>query len=87
MFFKDIVNAIFETSDRGRADQLVEEYNKYWMDIIGTRGASGKKTVNASTSFANLFDEVTPDTVQSIEDSEFNESAINKLDELEAIVK
>ena len=87
MFFKDIVNAIFETSDRGRADQLVEEYNKYWMDIIGTRGASGKKTVNASTSFANLFDEVAPDPVQSTEDSEFNESAIDKLDELEAEVK
>ena len=87
MFFKDIVNAIFETSDRSRADQLVEEYNKYWMDIIGTRGASGKKTVNASTSFANLFDEVDPNTVQSTEDSEFNESAIDKLDELEAIVK
>jgi hypothetical protein len=80
MFFKDIVNAIFETSDRGKADQLVEEYNKYWMDIIGTRGASGKKTVNASTHFANLFDEVTPDVVQSVNDSEFDESALTDLE-------
>jgi hypothetical protein len=48
MFFRDIVNAIFETSDRGRADALVEEYNRYWMDIPGTRGAIGKKTMNSS---------------------------------------
>jgi len=49
MYFKDIVNAIFETSDRGRADALVEEYDSYWKDIPGTRGYIGKNTVNAST--------------------------------------
>ena len=45
----------------GRTDeeiQVVEEYSKYWMSIIGTRGAIGKKTVNASTQFSNLFEEV-----------------------------
>ena len=49
MFFKDVVNAIFETSVRGRADELVQEYNNYWMDIPGTRGYIGKNTVNPST--------------------------------------
>jgi hypothetical protein len=28
------------------------------MSIIGTRGAVGKKTVNANTGFGNLFEEV-----------------------------
>jgi len=28
------------------------------MSIIGTRGATGKKTVNAQTQFGNLFEEL-----------------------------
>src|SRR6056300_1282 len=55
-FFRDIVDDIFATSDRGRAEELVEHYNRYWMSIIGTRGAVGKKTVNSKTQFFNLFD-------------------------------
>jgi hypothetical protein len=58
IMFKDIVEAIFSTSDRSIADAIIEEYTKYWMSIIGTRGATGKKTVNASTQFNNLFKEV-----------------------------
>lgn len=58
IMFRDIVEAIFATDDRSVADAIIEEYSKYWMSIIGTRGATGKKTVNASTQFANLFEEV-----------------------------
>lgn len=54
IFFKDVVDAIFATSDRSVADKTVEEYSKYWMSIIGTRGATGKKTLNAHTK-ANEF--------------------------------
>ena len=55
--FKDIVEAIFATSNRDEANAVIEEFSRYWMSIIGTRGATGKKTVNASTQFANLFEE------------------------------
>lgn len=82
MFFKDIVNAIFETSNKARAESLVEEYSKYWMDIPGTRGAVGKKVVGAHT-FANFFDYVDTNVVESVEDV-LDES---KLDELEESVK
>lgn len=58
IMFRDIVEAIFATDDRSVADAIIKEYSKYWMSIIGTRGATGKKTVNASTQFANLFEEV-----------------------------
>ena len=58
VMFKDIVEAIFSTSDRTIADAIIKEYSKYWMSIIGTRGATGKKTINASTQFNNLFEEV-----------------------------
>jgi hypothetical protein len=55
--FKDIVNAIFATSSRDEANMVIEEFSRFWMSIIGTRGATGKKTVNASTQFSNLFEE------------------------------
>ena len=58
IMFRDIMEAIFSTDDRSVADAIIEEYSKYWMSIIGTRGATGKKTVNASTQFNNLFEEV-----------------------------
>ena len=58
IMFRDIVEAIFATDDRSVADAIIEEYSKYWMSIIGTRGATGKKTINASTQFNNLFEEV-----------------------------
>ncbi len=87
LFFKDIVEAIFATSDRGEADRLVEEYSRFWMSIIGTRGATGKKTINASTQFANLFDIVEDNTVQSEHDEDFTEDEEAKLDQLEDQVK
>ena len=57
VYFKDIVEAIFATDDRHIADAIIQEYSKYWQSIIGTRGATGKKTVNASTMSNNLFRE------------------------------
>ena len=56
--FRDIVNAVFATSSRDEANAVIEEFQRFWMSIIGTRGATGKKTVNASTQFQNLFEEV-----------------------------
>ena len=57
VMFRDIVEAIFATDDREVADAIIEEYSRYWMSIIGTRGAIGKKTVNATTQFNNLFED------------------------------
>lgn len=87
LFFKDIVEAIFATSDRGTADAVVDEYSRFWMSIIGTRGATGKKTVNASTHFANLFDEVEETSVQSEHGEDFTDEEESKLDQLESQVK
>lgn len=85
-YFKDVVDAIFSTDDRAIAEEIIEAYSKFWMAIPGTRGAIGKKTVNASTMFANLFDEIGEDPVQLEEEADFDESAIDKLDDLEASV-
>jgi hypothetical protein len=58
LYFRDVVEAIFATSNRDEANAIIEEFSKFWMSIIGTRGATGKKTVNANTGFGNLFEEV-----------------------------
>jgi hypothetical protein len=57
-FFRDVVDRIFETTDRDRALALVEEYNRFWLSIIGTRGATGKKTINPSTYFNKNLEEM-----------------------------
>ena len=79
-FFRDIVNDIFATSDRGRAEELIEHYNRYWLSIIGTRGAVGKKTVNAGTMFNSLF-EAEEVEEHHIDDSGLDESALNELEQ------
>ena len=56
LFFKDLIDAVFSTSDRGTAERLIDEHSKFWMAIPGTRGATGKRTINANTSFSKLFD-------------------------------
>jgi hypothetical protein len=87
LFFKDIVEAIFATSDKGIAEAVVEEYSRFWMSIIGTRGATGKKTLNSSTQFSNLFDIVEENNVQLEHSEEFSEEETIKLDQLQAEIK
>lgn len=85
IFFKDIVNEIMATSDRGKADALVEEYNRYWMAIPGTRGAVGKKTINSSTNYFKFFEEAEEETPVEVlhESGEFSEAEEDKLETLE----
>lgn len=83
-YCKDIIDAIFATSDRGKAEALIDEYSSYWMAVPGTRGATGKKTLNISTTFTNLFDIEEDTSVQLEEEEQLEES---KLEELEDAVQ
>jgi hypothetical protein len=84
VFFRDVVEEIFATADKEKALSLVDEHSRFWMAIPGTRGAIGKKTMNALTSFNSLFDviEETP-VVDSTEDGEFTEEQEHNLEVLE----
>jgi len=79
LYFRDVVNAIFATPNRDEAEAIIAEYDKFWQSIVGTRGAVGKKTVNASTMFGNLFE------VDEVEEHHIDDSGLDetKLDELE----
>ena len=78
VFFRDVVEEIFATDDKEKALALVDEHSRFWMAIPGTRGAVGKKTVNASTFFDNLFE--VEDINTSDSEDELDET---KLEELE----
>jgi len=80
--FKDIVDAIFATPDRAEAEAIIEHYDRYWMDIVGTRGFKGKKAKNSLTQFNALFEEVEPAHGSSEDEVDLDQS---KLDNLEAV--
>lgn len=78
LYARDVINAIFATSDRKEAEKIIDDHSRLWMQIPGTRGAVGKKTVNASTYFESLFD---VEESEIIEDEEALDET--KLEELE----
>ena len=79
--FKDIVDAIFATPDRAEAEAIIEHYDRYWMDIIGTRGFKGDKAKNAHSQFNALFDIEEPEVDSISDDSiQLDEDALAQLE-------
>ena len=76
-YFEDIVEAIFSSPDRATAEGIIERYDTYWMEIVGTRGFKGKKTKNANTKFNELFDAVE----ENEEEPGLDESKLHQLEE------
>jgi hypothetical protein len=80
--FKDIVDAIFATPNRAEAEAIIEHYDRYWMDIIGTRGAKGDKVKSGRPMFETLFDveeiEVDTDADDSVQ---LDQAALDKLEQ------
>jgi len=79
LYSRDVINAVFAADTREEANKIIEDHSRLWMQIPGTRGAVGKKTVNASTHFNALFDISEPEV---IEDEEIlDETKLENLDE------
>lgn len=76
--FQDIVEAIFSASTREESEAIIKYYQKYWMDIIGTRGFKGKKALNANTMFNKLF-ETSDDDGMSEDEVDFDETNLDNL--------
>jgi len=53
----EMIDRVFEIDDRDKALDFIDKHQKLWMMVPGTRGAIGKKTVNASSQFNALFEE------------------------------
>ena len=76
--FEDIVERIFAAPDRATSEAIIESYNDYWMEIVGTRGFKGKKALSGRPMFAQLFEVV--DEV-STDEPELDQSALDTLEE------
>lgn len=83
ILFRDVVEAVFAAGSKEESLAVIDEFSKFWMAIPGTRGAVGKKTVNASTHFNALFDVEEPDLEDNHEDGCFTEDEEHKLEDLE----
>lgn len=83
LLFKDVIEQIFAAGSRSESMKIIEDYSRFWMTIIGTRGATGKRTVNASTHFNALFDVEEVVEEDTHEDGCFTEEESHKLEELE----
>lgn len=76
--FKDVIEEIFSAQDRTKSLNIIEQYNKFWTRIIGTRGSVGKKTLNSHTSYNALFGE--PEKEQILEE-DIDHDALDQLEE------
>ena len=56
LVFREVVDEIFSLDNKDQALALIENYRNFFLTIIGTRGATGKKTISASAKFDELFD-------------------------------
>lgn len=78
VYSRDLINEIFSTSDFGKANSLIKEYSRFWMQIVGTRGATGKKAINSGAMFDNLF---TVDfATNTIDQNDLDESKLSNLE-------
>jgi hypothetical protein len=48
--FGDIVDRIFSAKTEKESLAVIDKYKYYWMEIIGTRGFTGKRTLQPTTS-------------------------------------
>ena len=70
-----IIDKVFAARDRQKSLQLIDDHAKIWERVIGTRGFTGARAVNASTMFNQLFE---------YERKDSEEFDTDKLDKLEA---
>ena len=55
---KDVIARIFEIDDKDKQLEMIDQHERLWMRVVGTRGHVGKKSINSSAQFFSLFEEV-----------------------------
>jgi hypothetical protein len=76
--FEDIVERIFAAPDRATSEAIIEQYDTYWMEIVGTRGFKGKKAKNSNTMFNFLYTAEEPEA--NDDETEFDSTALDNLE-------
>ena len=55
---------------------IIKEHAKVWERVVGTRGFTGSRAVNAHTMYNNLFE-----VEEEVETPEFDEQKLDNLEE------
>lgn len=75
---RPVIDRVFAARDRQKSLAIIDDHAKVWERIIGTRGFTGKRAINAQTHFRNLFettnelpdvDELDPAKLEALEES------------------
>ena len=53
---RDIINEVFAQPTKEKSLEIIDKHSTLWMQVVGNRGFSGKKALNANTQFNNLFE-------------------------------
>jgi hypothetical protein len=72
-----IIDRVFAARDRSKSLAIIDDHAKVWERIVGTRGFTGRRAVNAHSQFNTLFDvdeEIEPDT-------EFDQAQLDQLED------
>ena len=77
--FRSVIDRVFAARDRQKSLQIIDEHATIWQRVVGTRGYTGNRAVNAHSMFNNLFDF---DGSSEIED----ELDLEKLEDLEGSI-
>ena len=76
---RDIVERIFAAPTKAEAHAIIEFYENYWIEILGSFGNIGPKAINGHTMFEALFTAEDDGDGDIGDDMEFDET---KLDDL-----
>lgn len=54
---RNIVDSVFSAGSKTKSLQIIEDESRYWMEIIGSRGFTGKKAQSGRPMYSNFFQE------------------------------
>jgi len=83
LFFRDIVDEIFGLQDREKSLQLIEDHSRFWMRIVGTRGFTGKRTMNSHTGFNSIFAVIETAEADQTSEEDFDETKLDQLEQFQ----
>jgi len=74
---RKVIDRIFAARDRSKSLAIIDDHAKVWERVVGTRGFTGKRAVNAHTMFNSLFDV----EEEEVPVEEFDQGKLDKLED------
>lgn len=74
---RKVIDRVFAAKDRQKSLAIIDGHAKVWERVVGTRGFTGKRAVNAHTMFNSLF----ATEEEEISTEEFDQSKLDALEE------